>query len=156
VLGPDVPTSVVTAGTVASDATPVFGRLERLWRCDAASLPVAPAVPAAAGDPEVVPRAALSAELRLLEAVAPPEESTPDDLTPPVGEAPSWFELEPACDPGREERGALFVAPLDGDESDDVDPVDPGEPLGSANAIGIATTAEPTPNATASAPTRPT
>jgi hypothetical protein len=43
-----------------------------------------------------------------------------------------------------------------------VDPVesavelDPAEPVVSANAIGIAATADPTPNATANAPTRPT
>ena len=35
-------------------------------------------------------------------------------------------------------------------------PVDPPEPVVSANAAGIHNTAEPTPNATASAPTRPT
>jgi hypothetical protein len=43
-----------------------------------------------------------------------------------------------------------------------VDPVesavelDPAEPVVSANAIGIAATADPTPNANANAPTRPT
>jgi hypothetical protein len=36
------------------------------------------------------------------------------------------------------------------------EPDDPVEPVVSANANGIATTAEPTPNATANAPTRPT
>jgi hypothetical protein len=34
--------------------------------------------------------------------------------------------------------------------------LDPAEPVVSANAIGIDATAEPTPNATANAPTRPT
>jgi hypothetical protein len=37
-----------------------------------------------------------------------------------------------------------------------LDPVDPAEPVVSAAANGIAATAEPTPRATASAPTRPT
>ena len=45
-------------------------------------------------------------------------------------------------------------------ESDDAaeseDPVEPPDPVVSANATGTATTAEPTPNATANAPTRPT
>ena len=36
------------------------------------------------------------------------------------------------------------------------EPAAPGEPTSSANATGIAATAEPTPNATANAPTRPT
>jgi len=36
------------------------------------------------------------------------------------------------------------------------EPDEPDEPVVSANASGIATTAEPTPNATANAPTRPT
>jgi len=35
------------------------------------------------------------------------------------------------------------------------DPVEPAEPVVSASANGIDTTAEPTPNATARAPTRP-
>jgi len=62
------------------------------------------------------------------------------------------------------------AAPRDGtddvdadDESDDVDdddesdePVEPPEPVVSASATGTDTTAEPTPNATANAPTRPT
>jgi hypothetical protein len=37
-----------------------------------------------------------------------------------------------------------------------LDPVDPPEPVVSANANGIAAAAEPTPKATANAPTRPT
>ena len=49
---------------------------------------------------------------------------------------------------------------VEADETDDAsvvaEPVDPAEPVVSANAIGIAATAEPTPNATANAPTRPT
>ena len=39
-------------------------------------------------------------------------------------------------------------------ESDD--PVEPPDPVVSANATGTATTADPTPSATANAPTRPT
>jgi hypothetical protein len=41
-------------------------------------------------------------------------------------------------------------------ESDEFDPVEPAEPVVSANATGTDATAEPTPNATANAPTRPT
>jgi hypothetical protein len=44
--------------------------------------------------------------------------------------------------------GSEALAPAEPDES--------AEPVVSANADGIATTAEPTPNATANAPTRPT
>lgn len=51
------------------------------------------------------------------------------------------------------------VADADVGASDELDPVDPADPVVSANATGIATiaaVAEPTPNATARAPTRPT
>ena len=149
-MGADVSTPVVAGGTAALDAS--LGRLARLCRCevlpDVASLPVAPEVPASWADPDDAPPSVPLAELRLFEG-----EPAPDGLPPPV-EPDSWFEVDPACDPGPEERGGLVVAPWEA--SDELDPVDPGEPLGSANAIGIATTAEPTPNATASAPTRPT
>ena len=40
-------------------------------------------------------------------------------------------------------------------EAEVADPVEPAEPDVSANAAGIASAAEPTPSATASAPTRP-
>lgn len=45
---------------------------------------------------------------------------------------------------------------VDVEESADPEPTEPAEPVVSANAIGIAARAEPTPKATASAPTRPT
>jgi hypothetical protein len=51
-----------------------------------------------------------------------------------------------------------FVDP-DPDDVVDVesdDPVEPPDPVVSANATGTATTADPTPSATAKAPTRPT
>jgi hypothetical protein len=50
-------------------------------------------------------------------------------------------------------RDGAVVVPV---ASDALTPVDPAEPVSSANAIGIATIAEPIPNANASAPTRPT
>ncbi|MGB6106566.1 MAG: hypothetical protein WBF86_01895, partial [Mycobacterium sp.] len=40
--------------------------------------------------------------------------------------------------------------------AEEPDPVDPPDPVVSANATGTAAIAEPTPNATANAPTRPT
>ncbi|MGV1005194.1 MAG: hypothetical protein ACOYEV_10630 [Candidatus Nanopelagicales bacterium] len=52
--------------------------------------------------------------------------------------------------------GVLVVAADTDGESDAAEPVDPPEPVVSANAIGTAAIAEPTPNATANAPTRPT
>jgi hypothetical protein len=42
------------------------------------------------------------------------------------------------------------------DAESEVLPVEPDDPVVSANAIGIAPMAEPMPSATASAPTRPT
>jgi hypothetical protein len=44
----------------------------------------------------------------------------------------------------------------DAAESAELDPVEPAEPVVSAKATGTDATAEPTPNATANAPTRPT
>ena len=41
-------------------------------------------------------------------------------------------------------------------DSEALAPAEPAEPVVSANAVGIAATAEPTPRATANAPTRPT
>ena len=54
--------------------------------------------------------------------------------------------------------GALVLVedPVVAEESGVPVPVDPAEPVVSANASGIAAKPEPTPNATASAPTRPT
>lgn len=64
-------------------------------------------------------------------------------------------ELEGLADPRpgalADTRGELVAS---GREPDDPD--DPAEPVVSANAIGIAATAEPIPSAIARAPTRPT
>jgi hypothetical protein len=60
--------------------------------------------------------------------------------------------------PGVPARAAPRVRAAGASDSDDVDSsgVDPGAPVVSAAAIGTDAIAEPTPNATASAPTRPT
>ena len=50
-------------------------------------------------------------------------------------------------------RAGAFVEVF---ESDALTPVEPAEPVSSANATGIAAIAEPIPSANASAPTRPT
>ena len=52
--------------------------------------------------------------------------------------------------------GAVPDAEDPAEVSEVPEPLEPAEPRVSANAIGIAATAEPTPNATANAPTRPT
>ena len=75
-----------------------------------------------------------------------------------VPEDPSLTALDTPPRPRAAPRVGAFV---DADDEPDPesaapDPVDPAEPVVSANATGIATTAEPTPNATANAPTRPT
>ena len=54
------------------------------------------------------------------------------------------------------ERDEDFVAPVDDVEQASALPVEPADPVVSAKAAGIDTTAAPTPRATASAPTRPT
>ncbi len=80
----------------------------------------------------------------VFDASAEPSSPEPDDdevdAVEPEGDA------EPEADEEDEEDG-----------EDEDDPVDPAEPDVSANAIaGIDAIAAPTPNATASAPTRPT
>jgi hypothetical protein len=73
-------------------------------------------------------------------------EAAPDPRAPPRVAA----DREPARD------GFDLVEESDADaESAEFDD-EPAEPVVSANATGIAATAEPTPSATASAPTRPT
>ena len=70
-----------------------------------------------------------------------------------AGEAAEELSAEPALVPRVVPRRAgavvVFLA------SDALTPVEPAEPVSSANAIGMARTAEPIPNANASAPTRP-
>ena len=58
-------------------------------------------------------------------------------------------------DRGVEDRG-VEDADDEPEASEPAEPVDPPEPVVSANATGTDATAEPTPNATANAPTRPT
>ena len=91
----------------------------------------------------------LAEELEVEGVDEPPDPRPPG--TPPTESA----DADPAR-PGRPLRDGTdgFVAPADEDESDDPD--DPPDPVVSANATGTDATAEPTPNATASAPTRPT
>ena len=92
----------------------------------------------------------------------------PPDPRRPVGEASEESSAESATeDPPRPARAAPREGAADfgaddesdDDESDDDEsdePVEPPEPVVSANATGIDATAAPTPKATANAPTRPT
>jgi len=70
-----------------------------------------------------------------------------------AGEVAEELSAEPAFDPRVAPRraGAVVVSFA----SEELTPVEPAEPVSSANAIGMAKTAEPIPNANASAPTRP-
>jgi len=70
---------------------------------------------------------------------------------------PDAVTVEPPRDRAAPREGALVdVGAEPARESTVFEPVEPAEPVVSANATGIATNAEPTPNATANAPTRPT
>lgn len=81
----------------------------------------------------------------------PPECADPVDAPPDESDEP---ETEPR--PDRRDGTLVFVDPADaGEPAPEPEPVEPAEPVVSANATGIAATAEPIPNATASAPTRP-
>jgi hypothetical protein len=79
----------------------------------------------------------------------------------PTDEPPAELTPRPERDTAR--WGALAVEPalpapavLDPASVESAVELDPAEPVVSANAIGIDATADPTPNATANAPTRPT
>lgn len=72
---------------------------------------------------------------------------------PREGAALAWPGRVPRAD---DLDGEEFVVDAELAADEVSDPVDPAEPVVSANAIGTDATAEPTPNATASAPTRPT
>ena len=81
----------------------------------------------------------------------------PDPAEDPPAESPA---AEPARPARAGPRDGAFVdsdaADPEPAESAELDPDDPAEPVVSANATGTDATAEPTPNATANAPTRPT
>jgi hypothetical protein len=62
----------------------------------------------------------------------------------------------PAREPARLVDDGADEAVADDDDDSVSDPADPDAPVRSAHAAGIATTAEPIPNATARTPTRPT
>jgi len=79
----------------------------------------------------------------------------------PADEPPAELVARPERDPAR--WGAFAVEPalpapavVDPAPVESAVELDPAEPVVSANAIGIDATADPTPNATANAPTRPT
>ena len=64
----------------------------------------------------------------------------------------------PAVSPRPEGRVTVVLAegPAEFEEAGESDDDAPADPVRAATAIGIAATADPTPSATASAPTRPT
>ena len=124
--------ATVTTGTAGTEGAELFRRPGV-----AADPPGAPAL----GDP-ALPSTDSAAET----SSAAASEAAPEPRTPPRPAAdrePPRAVLDVVVDPDPEEASAEF---------DD----DPAEPIVSANATGIAATAEPTPKATASAPTRPT
>jgi hypothetical protein len=89
------------------------------------------------------------------EWVRVPSDALPARRPGPVASAVA----APGLDEARRDRavsrdGALVDDPADTDESVP-EPVEPAEPVVSATATGTEAIAEPTPNATASAPTRP-
>ena len=74
---------------------------------------------------------------------------------PELSDEPVEDELEPGDEPVEDELEPF--EPVEDELEPDDEPVEPPEPVVSANAVGIqAVTAAPMPNATASAPTRPT
>ena len=116
----------------------------------AAPLPVASHVakppPTASDPPEAAARAAAT-EAAGAEVSAALERAGLDAAE--EAEELSALSAAPRLPPRRD---GAFVEVL---ESDALTPVEPAEPVSSANATGIAATADPIPNANASAPTRP-
>lgn len=86
-----------------------------------------------------------------------------DGLTAAAGEVPTvrrserlLSEATPAEAEGPPRVVDLVVLRLDDCEDAESEPLEPAEPVRSANAIGIEAMDDPTPRATANAPTRPT
>ena len=146
----DTPTGFSVSTTPVSPATPATTDSGRPCRAAAAepapgSLPAELRPPATAGE-------------SLSDA-----EATSRDPRPPARAGAS---VEGSAESGPEPPRSVRVAPRAGLVADDPDeadvsaesddPVEPPDPVVSASATGTATTADPTPNATANAPTRPT
>ena len=121
-------------------------------------MPVAPATP---------DTTELGRGCRTLEPAAGPE--TPEESLPPVAddslpepEAAPPCRPDPAAAPPGARTGPRTVGDLVAGAEDEAeveesdDPDEPADPVVSANATGTDATAEPTPRATASAPTLPT
>ena len=112
--------------------------------------PAAPATEALSDEPlpPAVDEASLSES-----AVTPPDPRRPNSAGEPLEESV-------AVEPARPVRAAPREGADDADdgEADDAsdEPAEPAEPAVSATATGTDASAEPTPNATANAPTRPT
>jgi hypothetical protein len=86
-----------------------------------------------------------------VEEVAPSDEELSSEAADPAPGPEDPRPLRAGLDLGED-----FDAASDDDASAELDPVEPADPVVSANATGTDATADPTPNATASAPTRPT
>ena len=78
------------------------------------------------------------------------DSTTPESEDPPAVEA-----VRPRVADDRVARPGLDAEELEESDVADDAPVDPPEPVVSASATGIAANPEPTPSATAKAPTRP-
>ena len=114
--------------------------------------------------PLPVSRRATAAAAQTIGAVAGESPLTPSHERKALFMPPVFAAALPGDDRRAGGRGAELV-PRCGDRepavraepaaSEGLGPADPAEPVVSANATGSEATAEPTPNATASAPTRP-
>jgi hypothetical protein len=122
----------------APGATTTLDRRSRALPADAAGPAPPPRAPETAAAGESFPDVALSDE-------EPPDAAPPDEAPRPAraGTRDADFVDSEAPDP-------------DPAASAEVDPAEPADPVVSANATGTDATAEPTPKATANAPTRPT
>jgi hypothetical protein len=93
----------------------------------------------------------------LSEPVVPRAPGTEPDLRPALGALGALEASAPgeaSREPDAPREGARVDGPAEPDSA--LDPVEPADPVVSANATGTDATADPTPNATANAPTRPT
>jgi len=93
------------------------------------------------------------------EVLPPAPEEASESLPEPRGPAsprPSPPAASPRAAADREPPRVAVVLGAESDAAEDSEELEPADPVVSANAIGTDATAEPTPNATANTPTRPT
>ena len=161
--GADTATSapVTESATVGAESLPPTGATtDPRDGTDASAEPgLTPTEPGATTAPERRSRALPADDPGPTPPLRPPEEAATGDSFRDDSPPTSLLTEPPRPARAGPRDGALVesdAADPEAAESAELDPDDPPDPVVSANATGTDATAEPTPNATAKAPTRPT